>query len=240
MTPARACAHTSARVEKACALVALALTVTALSGCRPIVAWFGRDPGRVTLVEVLDRRGRQRVVVDGVEGPWYDAVGVASLVFTADGHVAYPARVGSHWHMVHDGRVGPAHDGVGEAVLSPDGTHLIYAAARGERWTVVVDGHEQGEWSALQSGSLRLTPGPSAGPARRALRWSFIGYRGEDAFVVVDGNVAGPFDAASPALLDPRRSAFATVRHERARVFIDGAAGVPFAQVRDLQLVEGA
>lgn len=217
------------------ALLSLGLALATLPGCRPIVAWFGRDPGRVTLVEVLDRRGRQRVVVDHVEGPWYEAIGVASLVFTADGHVAYPARRGDRWHVVHDGRLGEAHDGVGEIVMSADGAHLIYAASQGDEWTVVVDGSAHGRWSALASNSLRLTPAASGG----GLRWSFIGFHGEDAFVVLDGDVNGPFDAASPALLDGQRSAFATVRHERARVFVDGSPGVPFAHVRDLQLVGG-
>lgn len=220
---------------------ALLVALVVLAGCRPVVAWFGRDPERITLVEVLDRRGRQRVVVDGVAGPWYDAVGVAGLAFTADGHVAYPVRVGDRWHVVHDGRLGSPHDGVGEVLLSPDGTRLMYAAVRSDLWTVRVDGREQGEWTALGSGSLRLVLGAPSGTADPAegLRWSFVGYRGEHAFVVVDGEVAGPFDVASPALLDARRSAFATVQNENARVFIDGVPGAPFAHVRDLQLVDG-
>lgn len=224
-----------ARAHRVVVLVALALALTSLAGCRPVVAWFGRDPERITLVEVLELRGRQRVVVDHVEGPWYDAIGVASLVFTADGHVAYPARRDGRWHVVHDGRLGLGHDGVGELVMSPDGEHVIYAASEGEAWTVVVDGDAQGGWSALASGSLRLVPAASGG----GLRWSFIGFRGEEAFVALDGSVSGPFDTASPALLDGRRSAFATVRYERARVFVDGSPGVPFAHVRDLQLVGG-
>lgn len=244
MTPARGRDVTRAQAPRTSralvAPVALVLLVVS-AGCRPIVAWFGRDPERITLVEVLDRRGRQRVVVDGVAGPWYDAVGVAALVFTADGHVAYPVRVGSRWHVVHDGRLGSPHDGVGEVLLSPDGTRLMYAAAHGDLWTVRVEEREQGHWTALGSGSLRLVSGAPNGPADPAerMRWSFIGYRGEHAFVVVDGEVAGPFDVASPALLDARRSAFATVENESARVFIDGVPGASFAQVRDLQLVEG-
>lgn len=240
MTHARTRAQRALHAGRACVLVALASLLITLTGCRPVVAWFGRDPARVTLVEVLERRGRQRVVVDGVEGPWFDAVGVASLVFTEDGHVAYPALRGGAWHVVHDGRLGPAHDGVGDVALSPDGTRLMYAAARGNGWTVMVDGQARGTWTALAGGSLRLVTGaPGAGGAPGPLRWSFIGYRGEDAFVEVDGHVAGPFDTASPPVLEGPRSAFVAVRHERARVFIDGAAGVPFAQVRDLQLVDG-
>lgn len=244
MTPERAREVTRVRAHVPRTSRALVVPVTlvllvASAGCRPIVAWFGRDPERITLVEVLERRGRQRVVVDGVAGNWYDAVGVAALVFTADGHVAYPVRVGDRWHVVHDGRLGPPHDGVGEVLLSPDGTRSMYAAADGDLWTVRVEEREQGHWTALGSGSLRLVSGAPRAAGDPSPRWSFVGYRGEHAFVVVDGEVAGPFDVASPALLDARRSAFATVRNESARVFVDGVPGASFAQVRDLQLVEG-
>jgi len=213
--------------------VVLTLALAALPACRPVVAWFGRDPARLTLVEVLERRGRQRVVVQGDAGPWYDAVGVASLVFTQDGHVAYPARIDDRWRVVHDRQLSAVYDGVGDVVMSAEGTHLMYGAARGATWTVVVDGVAQGAWTALADDSLRLVSGAAPG----SFRWSFVGYRDRGAFAVVDGAVMGPFDSVGPVLLGARRSAFAGVRDERAQVFIDGAGGVPFEQVRDLSLV---
>lgn len=88
---------------------------------------------------VLERGGKQQVIVDGKEGPQYDEIG--RPVFSADSsRIAYPARKGERWQIAVDGGMGPSYDVVVTPQFSRDGSRVIYRARQGgKRFVVVAD-----------------------------------------------------------------------------------------------------
>ncbi len=111
-----------------------------VGGC---VRWGeGRETGGATGV-----LRTEAVVVDGREGPPYDAVQHESLVFSPDGQrVAYVAVRGREYRLVVDGVAGPACDFLSRPVFSPDGTRLAYAVSKGGKHSVVVEGPKRVEY----------------------------------------------------------------------------------------------
>jgi len=115
----------------------------------------------------IERDGKYRMVVNGVEGKPYGWVGHGSYiagghgsyfqaVLSRDGRrYAYAARRGNKkdgaWLVVVDGTESPEYTAVGEIVFSPNGRHLAYAGELGStgrrtsskhrsRWFIVLDG----------------------------------------------------------------------------------------------------
>jgi len=74
------------------------------------------------------REGKQEfAVVDGHEGPMYDAV--RQITFSNDGHrVAYVGWKVKTQVVVVDGKEGPEYPAVGPLEFSPDGRHFYYSA----------------------------------------------------------------------------------------------------------------
>ncbi|HYM74830.1 MAG TPA: hypothetical protein VE377_02540 [Candidatus Dormibacteraeota bacterium] len=65
------------------------------------------DGKRIAYVALRD--GKLLVVVDGREGPEYDAIDKGTPVFSSDGkRVAYTAQKGGKWLVVVDGQEGAA------------------------------------------------------------------------------------------------------------------------------------
>ncbi len=104
--------------------------------------------------------GEHFVVVDGVRGPSYDAIG--TLSFSPDGkRMAYEARRGDKWRAVIDGKEGPEFDAIGSAgvVFSPDGSRYAYMAKRDGKWLTVVDGESVGAtYDGTSAGSPTFGP----------------------------------------------------------------------------------
>ena len=89
-----------------------------------------------------NRGKRFFVVVDGVESPSYDSIGL--LVFSADGRLAYGARRGKTAFTVVEGTAPREHGAdtkVGDPAFSPDGRRLAYALREGKKERVVTDDH---------------------------------------------------------------------------------------------------
>ena len=83
---------------------------------------------------------RHFVVVDGVQGPVYDAAWFP--VFSPDSrHVAHVGGRGEKRFMVVDGKEGPVYDDVQWPVYSPDG-RLACCVAHDKQWFVLIDGRE--------------------------------------------------------------------------------------------------
>ena len=97
---------------------------------------YGPGAQRPTYVGV--RGGRHVVVHAGKEGSPQDEVMEAPAV-SADGRVAYAARLGNRQFVVLDGKEGPNFDAVGRLAFSPDGKRLAYGAQRGNAAVVRVD-----------------------------------------------------------------------------------------------------
>ncbi|MDI1443287.1 hypothetical protein [Polyangium sp. 6x1] len=220
--------------------VVLGLALLFSMGCVPTLVWLGHSPDRAHHVEVLERAGKQRVRVDGVDGAEYLGIGIESLVWSADGRrLAYPARRETGWSLVVDGRAGPTFDGLGEVVLSPDGVHVAYAAQQKGAWRVVLDERPGPAFDAILEGtmlfgrggrfayvgrtgaSVRAVVDGAPGPLYDgigALRFSddgaavaHVGRRAEEAFFWMNGRESPPAEAIAHHALGPRGARFAYV-----------------------------
>ncbi len=209
-------------------VAALALAALGLAGCRTVV-WYGSSPGRAHRVEVVERLGRQRVIVDGVGGPEYRAVGVGGLVVLDGGATAYPARRDGSWRVVWNGREGEPWDGVGEITLSDGGGHLAYAALRGGAWRVVVDGRAGPSFDAIFAGSMRLsTSGLVLYAAERRGR----------SHAVLGERVGPPCDGVAAVALsvDGAHAGWLERAGAAHRAVVDGVPGPLWDEARDLAL----
>ena len=122
---------------------------------------------------LVENRGIQLVVVDGIEGEKYDIIMEGSLVFSPDSkRVAYVAtEYLGHDYLVRskqqfavvDGIEGEHHDGVvkGSLTFSPDSKRVAYTAKRGRLQFVVVDGEEGQYYDEVVKGSLTFSPDSS-------------------------------------------------------------------------------
>jgi hypothetical protein len=136
--------------------------------------------GRLTYAA---RRGSQWfAVLDGQEGPPYDAIG--TLVFSAQGgRLAYTARRGKRAVLVSDGREVGEYDSLDVPTFSRDGTRLAVRAKRGKDAFVVVDGRESPPYR--ETGAYVFTPD--------GRHLAFVG-RDDAAHVVVDGKSVRAYD----------------------------------------------
>jgi hypothetical protein len=76
------------------------------------------------------------VVLDGREGPGYDAVGYLQFL-PGTGKSAYLAVNGNETREVVSGQPGKVWDDVGPARFSPDGTRIAYPARQGNNFYLV-------------------------------------------------------------------------------------------------------
>lgn len=186
---------------------------------------------------------RQRVVVDGVEGRAYDAVG--PLRFSRDGqHLACVAQSGDLSLLLLDGNVvfdasalDPVHDA--SLAFSPDGTRLAFAVGAPGRMRVVVDGAEGKRYDRVFDGSITFSP-----DGRRVAYMAKLNPATATpcAVVVVDGVEGKPHDGVVPGTLrfslDGRRVAYVAERADpvgavKRFAVVDGVAGPAYDWVRD-------
>lgn len=102
-----------------------------------------RDQRRVAFVVETDD-DRQRVVVDGKEGPPFEKV--SKPIFSADGsRVAYVAVAGKNQAtLVVDGAPGKTYEWIETAKFSPNGRRLGYVVHQGKQKLVIVDDQQYG------------------------------------------------------------------------------------------------
>lgn len=207
------------------------MLLLACAGCAgPSVVWFGRSADRRHVVEVVERKGMQRVRLDGKVGPECLGVGLEGLALSPDGaHVAYPARLPDGWTVVVDGRRGEAWDGIASVLLDRTGRHHAYGALRGAAWRVVHDGVAGPGFEDLHAGSLVFA---SSG------RLGYAGRREGKAYVVVDGQAGAPFDAVGALAFSEDGASFAYQGRRGADAFavVDGAESGPFEGVAEVSL----
>jgi hypothetical protein len=201
-----------------------------VAGCGPAVLWSGYTPDRRQRVEVIEDGSRQFVTIDGRRAAGYRAIAAWSMAFSADGrHIAYAARTNGHWAVVHQGRPGPAWDGIGEIVLSSSG-RLAYAAERDGSWRVIVDGQAGPRFDAILAGTLRFS--------RDGRRSAYVGRDRRGVRAVVDGRAGPRFDGIGQLAIseDGARVAYAARRGDDAHVVVDGVIGPPWRAVSALAL----
>lgn len=105
------------------------------------------SPDGTRLTYIVERAGRQRIVLDEQQHTEYDAVLAESIVFSPNGKsLIYAYKKANDYHLVlcRDDRTqsfGP-YKALGRAMFSPDGMHFAFSFARDGALGVAVDGSE--------------------------------------------------------------------------------------------------
>ena len=72
----------------------------------------------------------------------------SKAVCTVVAHQIHWGNPGLSRNLV-DGQAGEGYDGVDSPLFSTDGRHVAYAAQKGEKWMVILDGRTVGEYDAI-------------------------------------------------------------------------------------------
>jgi hypothetical protein len=141
----------------------LALLLAATSGCTGAqLAWVGHTPDRSALVQVHQDRQGQWLTLGRRASRRYRFIAAEEFAFDTDaGRFAFAAQLGSqpeHWTVVTDFVEGPAWDGVAALQFGPGGRKVVYAAAQGPAWRMVVDGSPERAFASLDPGSVAFSP----------------------------------------------------------------------------------
>lgn len=142
------------------------------------------------------------VVVDGVAGPKYEAVGKDTLLFSPDGkRLVYTALRAGKWFQVLDGIEGRPYTWIGKGteVFSPDSKRFAYAAAQvlgsSGNTTVVVNEVEGAKYDGLGSVEIVFSP-----DSRRV---GYSALRAGREFRVIDGVEGKDFDNVANLVFSP-------------------------------------
>jgi WD40 repeat protein len=174
------------------------------------------------------RDSKHVVVVDGVERGPYDNVAPQGLLFSPDGkRFAYGVTSGEKQLIITDGEEGPLFDLVGGLQFSANSQHAVYLAVKDDKRHVVVDTEVYGPYDELRT----LKPGGGMDSMMDVLeistdgsRVGFVGSRGEEWFVVIDGKETGPFEKCIGLSFSPEggRAAYLASRGEGWVMVVDG------------------
>ncbi len=196
------------------------LLALACAACGHPRVWRGLSPDHRTDFQIFSSDGRTCVQIGIEPRACYDAVALRDITFSQDSRsVAFPAREGNEWFVVHDGRPGAAAQGIGGIVLSADGARLAYAALRGGAWHVVVDGAYSEPFNAVFSGSLTFD--------RSGRRVAFAAERDGRAAAVIDGSIGHGHDGIGHITFSPdgRHVGYVARDGATARLILDGTPG---------------
>jgi Tol biopolymer transport system component len=219
---------------------------------------FSPDSAHLAYVAVI-AKGKESVVVDGVQGPVFDEILLHSFSFSANSrHFAYAARRGGRGIVVKDGKeVLEADDifsevhvfgntRIGETFgpfLSPDGTRLACAIRRGTNWVAIIDGIESQPWDSIVQLESVIPGNPGFSPDGR--QFTYTAERHDKMFVMLDQEELARCDIASYVVFSPdgRRTAFVRGEEKQeggifkltASVVRDGVPGKTFeGEIKDI------
>jgi hypothetical protein len=173
----------------------------------------------------LSGPGCAQLAFDGRLGPCHE--GVASFRMTDGGPVAI-LHEGGKFRLLQGDNASPPVDAVDAWAVSRDGQHVAYAAARGKRWEVLLDGRAL--FSAERVRDLRF--------GDEGRRFVFVAVDAPRARVVVDGTAGPTFLLVGQLAAAPRgtRVVYAAEDKTGAWVVVDGEKRGPFSAVLDLAL----
>jgi len=178
------------------------------------------------LAFVARRDNKWRVAVGGNE--WKPCDGVGQLMCSPGGQRwACTARIGKNFVMLVNGQAGPAYGGIRYpgTVFAARDERVIYAAVKGERSVVVVDGGERAPHSKVEAGSILSAHG--------SRRLAYAAGDGKKHFVVLDGWKGPFFQRVLGLRFDPPAKRFAYRAQDGLKhyVIIDGQVMGPYEQV---------
>lgn len=117
-----------------------------VSGCQKIPS--DNTTGSKSSFPVADRSTLLATISDGEISSDNDL----RITFASLGRgVAYTAKKGDRIYVVHNGRPGRLHEGIGSLSLSPDGSRHAYTAMDGVKWRMVVDGQPGEPFDMVES-----------------------------------------------------------------------------------------
>jgi hypothetical protein len=198
--------------------------------CAPATKWHTVSPDHRSSVEVAEWQDRS-CVRHAKWGRWcFDGVAVREVVFSPDSrHVAYPARFGERWTVVHDGEVGAMWDGVGPPVFSRAGGRLAYAVLDGSDWRVVADGAPGEPFDSLYAGSITFDP--------TGTRIAYAAGRDGWSYVVVDGEQGPRYGGIGKITFSPdgSRVAYAALEGDAAVIVVDHIARGQYQAIGEVE-----
>src|SRR5690242_5199389 len=188
--------------------------------------------GHIAYVEVAD--SGTRVVHDAHRGKPVDGILAGTLALSPDGvHVSYGALAEGAVVVARDDAFSPRFQAIGSSLVwSGASDHMLYAAQRASKWSVVRDDSVGPAWDAIAEGSLRFSPAGDrfAYAASRAGRWCVVvdGVPGEAHQAV--GREGPIFDASGVHV------AFESQDDGKSRLVRDGVPGPAWDAIGDICL----
>ncbi len=170
--------------------------MTLLVGCGPMRVWQGWSPDHSRQVVLVESGGEQYLQHAGADGVRYGAIAIETIRFGRNGRrLAYAALREDRWLVSIDGVESDRYRGIGEVVVGGPTDQVAFAAQREDGWHVVRGSREGEPWQALGRGTLGI--GADG-------RLSFVGFRSERAYVVIEGASHGPYRAVVDLARAPR------------------------------------
>lgn len=169
--------------------------------------------------------GRWRVILDGTQLSFFDAVMQGSLTFSPDGRrLAFVVAEGDAFRVVVDGEPGPLYQAVGALRFDPEGNRLAYVARRDDQEYLVIGEKLFGPvWSLAD---FTLGPGGRLGMLVRGAQ----GWR-----AVVDGNESEIFQNIDTIHFSPAgRYAYSVQSDSLWCVILDGERGPGYTSVGEI------
>jgi hypothetical protein len=177
--------------------------------------------------EVLAKDNQQWLRTSGAEGPRFEEVPPAGIVFSAErSTLGYAAQRTGRWWVVLGPKESGPWDGVAEPCFSPDGSRFAFAAQTALGWQAVVDGRIEMPFEAIQARTLQFS--------RDGRHVAYVGSTGACNFIVVDGQPSPCHQRVLSLRVTNPGSVAAVVREGSQERFLFGSeAGAPVDAVGD-------
>lgn len=148
------------------------LAVMCLSGCQNI-----SSDGTSRLSKSSDKPALLATIPDDDKSSINDL----QISFSSRGNgVAYTVRKDGRIAVVHNGRLGEYHEGIGSFAISPDGSRIAYTVQAGNKWHTIANGKT--------SSPFDLIEGPQFSPDGKHIAFQVM--KDEIWQLLVDGNLS--------------------------------------------------
>lgn len=160
------------------------------------------------------------VVVDDKEGPVFDGISAATVVFSPDSQrIAYAASSAGKVVAVIDGKPQTPYSLMRiPPMFSPDGKHVVYISGSTNQFSVILDGVEGPKFETFTDGSVVFSPDSKhlAYAARAGKQWQMI----------LDGRKQRSFDLIAGASItfspDSSHLAYVGINNGKRMIIVDG------------------